>query len=111
VDINSAGGRRDGLSAEQIEALTSMQDAGTLSVFDEKERLIVELADALAATPANVSDELFARLHANFTEEELIELAADCAHENYRARWNRLFDVGSDGFYRVKHTHSEVGQR
>ena len=62
----------------------------------------IRLADALADTPASVSDALFAALKAHYSEEELMEIAAFCAQENYRARWNRLFDVGSDGFYRVK---------
>ena len=32
-----------------------------------------------------------------FSEEQLIELAASAAPENFRARYNRLYDVGSDG--------------
>jgi len=35
-----------------------------------------------------------------FSEEQLIELAATAAFENFRARNNRVFDVGSDGLYR-----------
>lgn len=58
------------------------------------------MADAMADTPANVGDELFAELRRYFCEEELIELAASAAQENYRARYNRVFEVGSDGLYR-----------
>ena len=61
--------------------------------------MLLRLADALADTPANVSDELYSELHTYFSEEQLIELAADAAQENYRARWNRVFDVGSDALY------------
>ena len=57
------------------------------------------MADALADTPANVS-ELYAELRRHFSKEQLIELAASAAQENFRARYNRLFDVGSDGLYR-----------
>lgn len=28
-----------------------------------------------------------------------MELAAQIAFENYRSRWNRVFDVGSDRLY------------
>jgi len=35
-----------------------------------------------------------------FAEEQLIELAATASLENFRARYNRVFDVGSDGLYR-----------
>jgi len=58
------------------------------------------MADAMADTPSNVSDELYDELRRHFSEEELMELAANAALENFRARWNRVFDVGSDGIYR-----------
>ena len=58
------------------------------------------MADAMADTPSNVSDELYDQLRRHFSEEELMELAANAALENFRARWNRVFDVGSDGIYR-----------
>jgi len=47
-----------------------------------------------------VSDELYAELRLYFSEEQLIELAASAALENFRVRYNRVFDVGSDGLYR-----------
>ena len=59
------------------------------------------MADALADTPANVSHELYGELRRYFSEEQLIELAASAAQENFRARYNRVFDVGSDGLYRT----------
>jgi alkylhydroperoxidase family enzyme len=59
---------------------------------------VLALADALAATPTDVSEELFARLRARFDDAQLVELASAIAWENYRARYNRVFDVGSDDF-------------
>ena len=59
------------------------------------------MADVLSGAPVNVSEELYAELRRHFSEEELIELAADAAQENYRARWNRVFNVGSDELYCV----------
>jgi alkylhydroperoxidase family enzyme len=50
-------------------------------------------------TPANVSDDLYARLRKQFSEEQLMQLGAQIAFENYRARWNRIFDVESDQLY------------
>lgn len=97
MDINSAVGRDNGLSEQEIARILG----GTEEGFPEPERLLLRLADALAATPANVSEELFAELCAHFSEEQLIELAAAAAQENYRARFNRAFDVGSDGLYCV----------
>jgi alkylhydroperoxidase family enzyme len=67
--------------------------------FSAPEQALLKLADALAGAPVNVSDDLYAELRAHFSEEALIELAADIAQESYRARWNRVFDVGSDALY------------
>jgi len=68
--------------------------------FSPPERALLRMADALADTPANVSDDLYRELREHFSEEQLIELAASAAQENFRARLNRVFDVGSDGLYR-----------
>jgi alkylhydroperoxidase family enzyme len=51
-------------------------------------------------TPSNVGDDLYAELRRHFSEEQLTELAASAERENYRARYKRVFDVGSDGLYR-----------
>ena len=95
MDINSAVGRKAGLTDEKLLALTRDK----LDVFNETERLVIELADALASTPANVSDDLYKRLIDRFSEDQLLELGAQIAFENFRARLNRVFDVGSDNLY------------
>lgn len=88
-------GRKAGLSDEKLQALTGSD----LSTFNAIERLVIDLADAMANTPSNVSDELYAKLRDKFTEEQLLQLGAQIAFENYRARLNRVFDVGSDNLY------------
>src|ERR1051326_5270617 len=74
--------------------------AGRFENFPPADRALLRMADALADTPANVSDELYAELRRHFSEEQLIEFAATAAMENFRARNNRVFNVGSDGLYR-----------
>jgi len=70
-----------------------------LSVFSNDEKLVIELADAMADTPSNISDELYTRLREKFSEEQLLQLGGQLAFENYRARLNRIFDVGSDELF------------
>ena len=70
-----------------------------LSIFSYDEKLVIELADAMADTPSNISDELYARLREKFSEEQLLQLGGQLAFENYRARLNRIFDVGSDELF------------
>jgi len=86
-----------GLNDDEIAALLRDDVAG----FSAQEQALLRLADTLSGAPVHVSDEFYAELRRHFSEEELIELAADAAQENYRARWNRVFDVGSDAFYCV----------
>ena len=88
-------GRKAGLSDEKLRAVTG----NDLTPLNDTERLVIELADALTNTPSDVSDELYARLRNQFSEEQLMQLAAQIAFENYRARWNRLFIVESDNLY------------
>jgi alkylhydroperoxidase family enzyme len=97
MDINSAVGRKAGLTDEKLLAVVD----GDLSVFNELERLVIELADAMVTAPANVTDELYARLRTTFSEEQLLQLAGQIAFENYRARLNRVFDVESDELYQA----------
>ncbi|PYK21998.1 MAG: hypothetical protein DME59_20540 [Verrucomicrobia bacterium] len=85
-------GRKAGLSDEKLRAVLG----DDLNPFNDTERLVIELADALTETPSNVSDELYARLRSQFSEEQLMQLGGQIAFENYRARWNRLFNVESD---------------
>ena len=88
-------GRKAGLSDEKLSAVLG----DDLTPFNDTERLVIDLADALTDTPSNVSDELYARLGNQFSEEQLMQLGAQIAFENYRARWNRLFNVESDNLY------------
>jgi alkylhydroperoxidase family enzyme len=95
MDINSAVGRKQGVTEEQ---LFDLNNYATSPAFSARERVALELADELVKTPANVSGDLFARLQQQFSYPELVELAGTIAFENYRARFNRVFDIGSAGF-------------
>ena len=88
-------GRKAGLSADKLRAVLSDDRTS----FNDTERLVVELADAMTDTPANISDDLYARLRKQFSEEQLMQLGAQIGFENYRARWNRIFNVESDNLY------------
>jgi alkylhydroperoxidase family enzyme len=86
-----------GISDEQIRNLNWYAES---NLFDADEKLVLELSDAITATPARVSPELRQRLQQRFSTPQLVELAAAIAWENYRARSNRVFGFGSEGFYK-----------
>ena len=74
-------GRKAGLSEEKLRAVLG----DDMSLFNDTERLVIELADAMAETPSNVPDDLYARLRNQFSEEQLLQLGGQIAFENYRA--------------------------
>ena len=88
-------GRKAGLSDEKLSAVLG----DDMTPFNDTERLVIELADALTDTPSNVSGDLYGRLRNQFSEEQLMQLGGQIAFENYRARWNRLFNIESDNLY------------
>lgn len=52
-------------------------------------------------TNKRVSDRFFARLQKEFTDEELVELAAIVAYENFRSKFNPVFGIEANGFCAV----------
>jgi alkylhydroperoxidase family enzyme len=95
MDIGSAVGRKTGLSDTEIAAISGFRDEG----FSEPEQLLLHYADQMTATPVHISDQLFAALKAHFDDDQLLELTADIAHENYRARFNHALEIDSDNLY------------
>ena len=97
MDTNAVGGSKGGASAEKIEAVEHFRDS---ALFTAEERAALAFAEGMTATPAHVSDEVFAEARRHFSDVQLVELAATVAMENERARFNRAFGVESQHFYR-----------
>ena len=98
MDINAAVGGKAGLSREKIEAALGVEECSDLS---ERERVALEYADRVSATPVDVPDEFFANLQQLFTEREIVELTAHIAHENYNAKSSRPLRVEANNFCEI----------
>ena len=96
MDINAAGSSNLGVSDEKIAALA---DYATSDLYEESERVALELADAMSQAAVEISDDLFGRLREHFDEAQLVELAATAAMENFRARFNRVFQIEPNALY------------
>lgn len=96
MDTNAVGSSKGGASADKIAAVAQYQ---TSPLFSPAEKAALALAEEMTRTPADVSDATFAAARAHFTDVQLVDLAATAAMENYRARFNRVFAVESQGFY------------
>lgn len=57
---------------------------------------MLEYAEAMTKTPADVPEELFRRLSASLSPEQMMELTAAIALENFSARFNQAFGIGAD---------------
>jgi len=88
--------RKLGISDEEIFDLAAFRASAQ---FSGPERTALEYAEEMTRTPVEVSDELFARMRAHFSEEQIVELTASIAYENFRARFDHALGIGSDGLY------------
>lgn len=95
MDIGSAVGRAVGITETQMSELHRYDRS---EAFGEDDRLVLDLAVAMAKTPTDVSADLSERLRRRFDEAQLVELTAAIAWEQYRARFNRVFGVQPAGF-------------
>jgi 4-carboxymuconolactone decarboxylase len=95
IDIGSAIGAKTGVTPEQLADLPRYASSPH---FSELEKLVIEYAAAMTVTPAEIPESLFAAMRAHFSERQLVELTSAIAIENYRARFNWAFGIGSQGF-------------
>jgi 4-carboxymuconolactone decarboxylase len=67
------------------------------TLFTDREKVALDYTVAVTRTPVEVTDELFARMRAHFTEEQLVEITAHLTLVNLD-RFNAAFGIGSSGF-------------
>jgi len=91
---------RAGITAEELDAVSG--DYRSDDRFSELERDVIELAERLTSTPADVPQELYDALARDLTEAQLVELVESIATENHRARFNRAFEIGSQSYCEIR---------
>lgn len=98
MDIGSAVGRQKSLvTDEELSEVANWQHS---KILNERERTAIEYSEEMSKTPVRVSDELFERLKKHFSDEQIVELSASIAYENYRARFNHALGIESDNLYK-----------
>jgi alkylhydroperoxidase family enzyme len=80
---------------EQLHALSRYRES---SVFTSCEKLVLDLAVAMTATPPDVSDALFGELQKHFTSAQLVELVTEIGLANLRGRFNTTFRCRPAGY-------------
>ena len=87
---------QNGASAEKVEA--ALGNYKNSPLFSVREKLALELCERMTYTAKRVTDRFFNRIKRHFSEEELVELAAIVALENFRSKFNPVFAVEAQGF-------------
>src|SRR2546429_7879981 len=95
MDINTAVCRKQGIPEDKLEALERYAEHPG---FTERERAAIAWAEMVTISPNDISEAQFAELRRHFTDREIVELTAQAAFENFRARWNRSLRIEDDGF-------------
>jgi alkylhydroperoxidase family enzyme len=95
VDYGYYEGVQTGVPIAKVRDVGRWRDS---DVYDDRERLVLEYADAVNRTPSMVTEDLADRLRHTFTEKERVELAGWVALENMRSRFNAGLGLRSEGF-------------
>jgi len=82
--------------------IAEVADAATSHLFGESEKTALEYAEAMTFTDRKVTDQLFARVRAHFTETQIVELTAAVALENFRSKFNVALGIEAQGFCALK---------
>jgi AhpD family alkylhydroperoxidase len=95
LDFGSYLAHRSGTPEAKLRDLARWRDSER---FDDRERVVLEYAEAMTRTPVEVSDDLFASLREHFDERQIVELTMIIASENLYSRSNWAFGIEGEGF-------------
>jgi alkylhydroperoxidase family enzyme len=95
IDYGYYLGMHTRIDPRKVRAASAWRES---TLFDDRERVVLDYAEQATATPAVVSEECVRRLHVHFSEAEIVELAAWVALENFRSRFNAGLGLQSQGF-------------
>lgn len=98
VDINSATLLARGVSQEKVDALQNWRDS---ALFDSREKVALDYAEAMTFSERSVDDDLFARLHDEFGDDAIVELTGLVAFQNMSSKFNSALDVPPQGFCKL----------
>jgi hypothetical protein len=81
------------LCARYLAGDEDLVDRGEAEAYSERERAALGWAEAIAWGPDLADDDLWERLHANFTEPELVELGYYMAIVHGQLHWLRTLGI------------------
>ncbi len=105
----TASARRAGVAEQEICAVGDV--VAERNVFDEREALILELADSLTRDPDGTSDEMRARLRGAFSDSEIVNIVLAIGMYNLSSRFLKALSIDvEDVFATTPDVPSETKQ-
>ena len=95
MDINSMTLARRCGGMDKVLALKNWRES---SLFDARERVALEYAEAMTDSRLGVEDELRGRLLRQFDEDAVVELTGLIAFQNLSSKFNSAIGVPAQGF-------------
>jgi AhpD family alkylhydroperoxidase len=95
VDFGWYAAHSQGLDTSRLHDVPRWREAET---FTELERRVLEYAEAMTATPPEVTDEMAEALRTDLGNDGFVELTMMIAVENERSRFNAALGLTSQGF-------------
>jgi len=95
VDINSMVLAKRTGSMGKVEQLENWR---TSELFDDKERAVLDYAEAITYSDRQVTDEMVTKLKEYFDENAIVELTGLVAFQNLSSKFNSALEVPSQGF-------------
>jgi len=95
IDINSMTLAQRSSGMDKVLALENWRES---ALFDARDRIALEYAEAMTDNRLGVNDDLRKRLLQHFDENEVIELTGLIAFQNLSSKFNSALDVPAQGF-------------
>jgi AhpD family alkylhydroperoxidase len=95
LDFGSHVAARSGLDEEKIRHLHEWRSS---DAYDDDERLAIEVAEQMSATPVEVDARLIQRARERFGPKGFVELIASIALEHQRSRFNKTTGAMPQGW-------------
>jgi AhpD family alkylhydroperoxidase len=97
VDLNSWTLAKRAGSMQKVEALDGWRNS---TIFDDREQVALEYAEAITHTDRRVDDQLMDRVRKHFDDDGIVELTGLIAFQNLSSKFNSALDVPAQGFCR-----------
>ncbi len=98
VDLNSATLLKRGVAIDKVEALADWQGN---NLFDRREGVALEYAEAVTLRSGEIEQELMERVKQHFDDDAVVELTALIAFQNMSSKFNSALGVPPQGFCRI----------